>query len=181
MSYNDRFIYLMRDFNDDMALNVIRQLFDLDNKNKRDIFLIINSNGGDLSTIFAIHDVIKLIKSDVSTVCIGRAYSAAACLLISGKKGKRFITKHSDIMFHELSSEIEGKISAIRDEMESLKHYDGIMQELASENLGTSYKKVLKRRKEAYYNAQEALDIGAVDYIINSIDDLAKYTDLKTT
>ena len=181
MSYNDRFIYLMRDFNDDMALNVIKQLFDLDNKNKRDIFLIINSNGGDLSALFAIHDAIKLIKSNVATVCIGRAYSAAACLLIAGKKGKRFITKHSDIMFHELSSEIEGKISAIKDEMESLKHYDSIMQELASENLGTSYKKVLKRRKEAYYNATEALDIGAVDYIINSIDDLAKYTDLKTT
>lgn len=176
MKYNDRFIYIMQEFNDALAHNVVKQLFELDNKSKKDIVLIINSDGGDVSALFAILGAMKIVKSSVATVCMGRAYSAAALLLIAGTKGKRFITPHSDIMFHEVSTEIEGKYSSIKDEMISLEHYDDMMQKIAKESLTIPFNRVLKRRKEAYFNADQALTIGAVDHILTDIDELTKYT-----
>lgn len=177
MSYSERFIYLMKDFGDDLAVSIVKQLFELDNKAKKDITLVINSDGGEVSALFAIHDAMKMVKSDVATLCLGRAYSAAACLLISGTKGKRFITPMSDIMFHEVSSEVEGRLSTIKDEMVSIEHYDNMMQKIAKENLGIPYTKVLRRRREAYYDANQALKVGAVDHIVQGIDDLTKHLD----
>lgn len=179
MSYDERFIYIMAGFDDTLASIVTRRLFELDNKGKRDILLVINSEGGDVSTLFAIHDAMKLVRSDVATLCMGRAYSAAACLLISGAKGKRFITPMSDIMFHEVSAEVGGKISSMKDEMVSIQHYDNMMQRIAHENLGIPYKKVLRRRHEAYYDAKEALKVGAVDHIVSGIEEIGKFIDLK--
>lgn len=176
MKYNDRFVYIMQEFNDNLARDVVKQLFELDNKNKKDITVFINSDGGDVSTLFAILGAMKLIKSDVATVCMGRAYSAAALLLIAGTKGKRYITPLSDIMFHEISSEVEGKYSSIKDELVSIDHYDKMTQKIAKESLTISFNKVLKRRKEAYYDAEQALKIGAVDHIITSVDEIANLT-----
>lgn len=172
MKYNDRFIYIMQDFTDNLAQQVIKHLFELDNKNRRDITLIINSGGGDTDALFAIHDTMKMLRSDVATLCIGRAYSSAACLLVSGEKGKRFITPTSDVMFHEISSGVEGKISNMEDEMVSMKHYEAMMQKIVQANIGIPYHKILRKRRESYYNADQALKIGAVDKIVNSIDEV---------
>lgn len=178
MKYNERFVYIMQEFNDKLAVDVVKQLFELDNKSKKDIVMLINSDGGDVSSLFAIHGAMKLVKSNIATVCLGRAYSAAAMLLIAGTKGKRFITPLSDIMFHEVSSEVEGKYSTIKDELVSIEHYDKMMQKIAKESLTISFNKVLKRRKEAYYDAEQALAIGAVDHIITDVDELVKYTQI---
>ena len=172
MIYNDRFIYIMQEFNDTLAKNVVKQLFDLDNKNTNDIVMVINSDGGDVSTLFAILGTMKMIKSDVVTICSGRAYSAAALLLISGTKGKRYITPFSDIMFHEISTLVEGKYSSIKDELISVEHYNKTVQKIVKENLTISYNKVLMKRNEAYYDATQSLKIGAVDRIITNVNEL---------
>ena len=51
--------------------------------------MYIKSEGGSVNAGLAIIDTMNLIKSDVSTICLGRAASMGAVLLINGTKGKK--------------------------------------------------------------------------------------------
>jgi ATP-dependent Clp protease protease subunit len=180
MKYNDRFLYLMQDFNDMLSLHIVKQLFELDSKNTRDIILVINSDGGDVEALFAIHDAIKIVKSDVATLCIGHAFSCAADLLISGTKGKRFMTPISSIMFHEMMMKMDGSTSNFNDEMVSIKHYNNMLAKIAKDNLNPAhYKQALRTRKDNYFNAEQALKIGAIDHIVTSINDMTSVLNTK--
>ena len=81
----DRIIYLGRPNDDDVANLIVAQLLLLDAEpTARDISLYINSPGGDMTAMFAIHDTMRFVQSDVATICIGQAASAAAVLLAAG-------------------------------------------------------------------------------------------------
>ena len=84
-----RIILLNGPINDETANVIVAELLYLDSLNHNDISLYINSPGGSVTSGFAIYDTMNLIKSDVSTICMGIAASMAAFLLSSGKSGKR--------------------------------------------------------------------------------------------
>ena len=87
---NDRIIMLSDEVNDTTASLVVAQLLYLEGQDPdKDISLYINSPGGSISAGMAIHDTMKYIKCDVSTICMGLAASMGAFLLASGTKGKR--------------------------------------------------------------------------------------------
>lgn len=171
----------MEGFTDIFAQNVVKQLFALDNKSTRDIVLVINSDGGDVSALFAIHDAMKMIRSDVATLCLGHAYSCAADLLIAGAKGKRFITPTSDLMFHEMSGKAEGSMSEIKDELVTIAHYNKMLRQMTINSLGKNHKFALRARKDTYLDAEQALKIGAVDHIVKNIDDMMNILNPPTT
>src|SRR6202008_5152696 len=66
----------------------------------KDVVMYVNSPGGEITGLFAIYDTMQYIKCDVQTICIGQAASAAAVLLASGTKGKRFVLPHSRVLIH---------------------------------------------------------------------------------
>ena len=68
---------------------------------EKDISFYINSPGGSITDGMAIHDTMKYIKCDVSTICVGMAASMGAFLLASGTKGKRFALPNSEILIHQ--------------------------------------------------------------------------------
>ena len=89
---NDRIIMLCDEVNDTTASLVVAQLLYLEGQDPdKDISLYINSPGGSISAGMAIHDTMKYIKCDVSTICMGMAASMGAFLLASGTKGKRWL------------------------------------------------------------------------------------------
>ena len=77
----NRIILLSGEINDDTANVIIAQLLYLDSISNDDISLYINSPGGSISSGMAIYDTMNLIKSDVSTICVGLSASMAAFLL----------------------------------------------------------------------------------------------------
>ena len=86
----ERIIFLGSAIDDDVANSIVAQLLLLDSENsEKDIMLYINSPGGVITAGMAIYDTMKLIKSDVSTICLGDAASMGAFLLSGGTKGKR--------------------------------------------------------------------------------------------
>jgi len=88
---NDRIIVLSEDVNPNSASVIIAQLLYLEGQDpEKDISFYINSPGGSITDGMAIHDTMKYIKCDVSTICVGMAASMGAFLLASGTKGKRF-------------------------------------------------------------------------------------------
>ena len=71
--------------------------------------MYINSPGGSISAGMAIHDTMKYIKCDVSTICMGLAASMGAFLLASGTKGKRLALPNAEILIHQpLMSGLQG-------------------------------------------------------------------------
>jgi ATP-dependent Clp protease protease subunit len=87
----ERIIFLGEPIDDTMANTIIAQLLFLDaENNKEDIKMYINSPGGAVTSAMALYDTMQHVKSDVATICIGQAASAAAVLLACGAKGKRF-------------------------------------------------------------------------------------------
>jgi len=99
----DRIIFLGTAIDDNVANSVIAQLLFLDQQNpKEDIKLYINSPGGIVSSALAIYDTMQYVRSDVQTICIGTAASAASMLLAAGKKGKRFILPNAEVMIHQI-------------------------------------------------------------------------------
>lgn len=95
-----------------------RELIYLDIKPK-DLYLHINSDGGELSETFAAIDVILNSKIPINTIIEGRAASGATLMSIVGKK--RYITKNSILLIHELTSKMWGKMSQLEDEHENNK------------------------------------------------------------
>ena len=98
----ERIIFLGTPIDDTIANLVCAQLLFLESEDPdKDINLYINSPGGDITGLLAVYDVMKYIKSDVSTFCFGQAASAAAVLLGAGAHGKRFALPHARVLLHQ--------------------------------------------------------------------------------
>ena len=84
------------------------------------IQLHIQSTGGSLMNALYIVDLIENIETPVYTYVDGYSASAASLINVVGKK--RFMTKNSLIMIHQLYSNNEGKYNELDDEMTNLNN-----------------------------------------------------------
>ena len=104
--FDERIIFLGIPIYDEVANDVMAELLTLESLDPdRDISLYINSPGGSFSAMTAIYDTMQFVKPEIQTICMGQAASAAAVLLASGTKGKRFALANSRILIHQPSSE----------------------------------------------------------------------------
>lgn len=175
---DNRIVYLSGAFTEDKAKDVITQIFKLEAKDPiKDILLLIDSYGGYVHSLLAIHDVMKhLIRCDVITMGIGKQMSCGQLLLISGEKGKRFVTPNSRVLLHQISSMTYGKLSDMEIDMAESKKLQEIFEEWI-----IKYTKINKKilvelmKKDSYMSAEEAVKYGIVDGIINKPSDLYKH------
>jgi ATP-dependent Clp protease protease subunit len=166
----DRIIFLGEDVNSHTANLITAQLLFLDNEDsKKDIFLYINSPGGSVYDALAIYDTMEFVKADVQTVGIGMQASAAAFLLSSGTKGKRFILPHGTVMIHQPSSGTRGKVTDqeidLRESLRVKKLLEGIM----AKNTGQKASRIHEdMERDKWMNAEEAKKYGIVDAVITT-------------
>ena len=108
----DRIVFLGTAIDDQIADVIVAQLLHLEAEDTgKDIALYINSPGGDMTGLFAIYDTMQYIASDVSTICVGQACSAAAVLLAAGAKGKRAVLPNSRVLIHQPHGGAQGQSS----------------------------------------------------------------------
>ena len=164
----DRIIFLGGPIDDHVANIVIAQLLFLESEDpKKDISFYINSPGGSVSSTLAIYDTIRHIKPDVSTICVGIAASGGAVLLSSGKKGKRFILPHAEVMIHQPLGGTEGQASDIAITAKHILKTRDLLNEILSENTGKPVSQVEKDTDRDYFmTAEEALKYGIVDEML---------------
>jgi len=164
----ERKIFLWGMVEDKTAKHVIDRLLYLDMINNDDITLIINSPGGYVTSGLAMYDVIKSLKSDVSTVCMGYAASMGSILLSVGAKGKRFIYPHAKVMIHQPSGGAGGQASNIEIQVREIVKTKEISAKILAENCGQSVEKIMTDFDRDYWmDAQESVDYGIVDGILN--------------
>lgn len=166
----DRIIFLGEDVNPHTANLIIAQLLFLDNEdNKKDIYLYINSPGGSVYDALAIYDTMKFVKADVQTVGIGVQASAAAFLLSSGTKGKRFILPHSTVMIHQPSSGTRGKVTDQEIDLRESLRVKKLLEDIMAKNTGQKPAMIHEdMERDKWLTADEAKQYGIVDEVIVS-------------
>ena len=171
---NDRIIVLSEDVNSTSASVVVAQLLYLEGQDpEKDISFYINSPGGSISDGMAIHDTMKYIKCDVSTICVGMAASMGAFLLASGTKGKRFALPNSEILIHQpliggQGGGLSGQATDIKIHADHMVFVKNRMNQMLSEYTGQPLEVVQRdTERDNYMTAQQAKDYGLIDAIIS--------------
>lgn len=166
--FDRRIIYIDGEITDELAREVVEKLLRLDIYEKKDITMYINSPGGSVSAGFAIYDTMNVIKSDVSTICIGKCASMAGILLINGKKGKRYALPNSEVMVHEVSSFSMGKVTEMEDKLGHAKLLNNKLWKIIASKTNMTVNQIKQEvtRKDSWLSAKKALKYGFVDYIL---------------
>lgn len=166
---NNRIVFLNGEVNDSTAYDIITKLLYLDSVNHEEISLYINSPGGSVIQGLAIIDCMNIIKSSVSTYCIGSAYSMGAIILSCGAIGKRYCLPNSEVMIHAPSSSMAGKADEIRLSSQRLDETKDKLIEILAKNTKKNKKQINKYFSyDSFMNSKQALEFGIIDKIIKS-------------
>ena len=166
----ERIIWLGGEVRDENANTICAQLLLLAAEDPdRDIYLYINSPGGSVTAGMAIYDTMQYIKPDVVTVGMGLAASMGQFLLTAGAPGKRYITPHTRVLLHQPLGGAGGSATEIRINADLIL---GMKKELAAITASRTGKTVEQVEadgdRDHWFTAQEALEYGFVDRVIDS-------------
>ena len=163
----NRIIILNGPINDESASTIVAELLYLDSLNHEDIYIYINSPGGSVTAGFAIYDTMNLIKSDVSTICMGLSASMAAFLLSSGKKGKRYALPNSEVMIHQPLGGAEGQATEIKIAAEHILKTKKKLNKILALNTNQKLEKIEEDTERDYFlEAKEAKAYGLIDKVL---------------
>ena len=168
-----RIIYLGTPVDDYISNAIVSQLLYLGWENPEDdISLYINSPGGSVLDGMAIYDTMRLIKPDVATICIGKAASMGAVLLSGGTKGKRYCTRNSTVLIHQVMGGIQGSASDIEITAQEILRLRERLNTILSENCDQPFEKVSRDSDRDYWmDAESAVQYGIVDHVLDELPD----------
>ena len=172
----DRIIFIGSQIEDHMANLIIAQLLFLaSDEPDQDIYLYINSPGGQVSSGMAIYDTMQYIKPDVQTICIGQAASMGALLLTAGAPKKRFALPHSRIMIHQPSGGFQGQHTDIEIQAKEITRIRSILDGIMAQHSGKSVAQVNKdTERDHYMTGEEAKTYGLIDSVISNREEVKK-------
>jgi ATP-dependent Clp protease, protease subunit len=171
--FENRTVELWGAVDDKTAREVVTRLRLLDaDKPGEEIKFFINSPGGVVTSGMVIYDTMKMLKSPVSTICMGLAASMGSILLSGGVKGRRFVFPHSEIMIHQPS--IGGYMQGVSVDLEitakQTRRVKDISARILADNCGKKVEQILKDFDRDYWmDAKEAVEYGIVDQVYERI------------
>lgn len=167
----DRIIFLGTDVNEHTANLIVAQILFLANEDStKDIKLYINSPGGSVYDALAIYDTMQFVKNDIQTVGIGVQASAAAFLLSSGTKGKRFLLPNATVMIHQPSSGTRGKVTDQEIDLRESLRVKKLLENIMAKNTGQKPDKIhVDMERDFWMTADESLKYGLVDKVIKTL------------
>jgi len=163
----DRIVFLSGPIDDDVANLVVAQLLFLESEDpKKDIYLYINSPGGVVTGGLAIVDTMNHIKPQVATVAVGSAASAAAVILASGEKGKRFALPNAEVMIHQPLGGAQGQATDIEITAKHILATRDRLNKILAKATGQNLERIEKDVERDYFMmADEAKKYGLVDQV----------------
>ena len=171
--FEKRAVYLWGVVDDKSAKDIVSKLLLLDaDKPGEEIKFYINSPGGVVTSGMVMYDTMQMIKSPVSTICMGLAASMGSILLSGGVKGKRFIYPHGEVMIHQpsLGGHIQGVSTDLEIQATQTKRVKEIGATILANNCGKTVEQIMKDFDRDYWmNANEALNYGIVDKLIDKL------------
>jgi len=168
-----RAVYLWGVVDDKSARDIVAKLLLLDaDKPGEEIKFFINSPGGMVTSGMVMYDTMRLIKSPVSTICMGLAASMGSILLSAGTKGKRFIYPHGEVMIHQpsLGGYFQATSADIEIQANQMRKTKEIGAKILAENCGKTVEQIMKDFDRDYWmDAKESVAYGIVDKVLDKL------------
>lgn len=171
--FEKRSVYLWGVVDDKSARDIVSKLLLLDSdKPGEEIKFYINSPGGVVTSGMVMYDTMKMLKSPVSTICMGLAASMGSILLSGGTKGKRMIYPHGEVMIHQpsLGGHFRGVSADLEIQAKQTKRVKDIGAKILAENCGKTVQQIMKDFDRDYWmDAAEAIEYGIVDQVVEKL------------
>ena len=171
--FENRSVHLWGVVDDKSAKDVVSKLLLLDaDKTEEEIKFYINSPGGVVTSGMVIYDTMRMIKSPVSTICMGLAASMGSILLSGGVKGRRLIYPHGEVMIHQpsLGGHIQGVSADLEIQARQTQRVKEIGAKILAENCSKTVERIMKDFDRDYWmDSKEAVEYGIVDKVIDKI------------
>jgi len=173
-----RIVGLFSDVNEEKIADIIHNVIFFNEVNKaaeddskKDITFYLSTYGGNADDMFAMYDMMRIVRedTDIETIGLGKVMSAGVLLLAAGTKGKRKIGKNCRVMIHAVMGGNHGSLHNMMNEMEAIEQLqDMYCDALISETKLTraKLKKMIERKVNVYLSAEEAIELGIADEII---------------
>ena len=137
-------------------------------KKKKELLLMICSEGGAMESAFALIDVMRASSIPIKTVGLGSVASSALLIFLAGTPGRRMLTPNTSILSHQYSWGSDGK----HHELFAMTKEFGLAQQRMMDHYRVTTgldEEVIKQRllpsSDVYLSAEEALTLGICDFI----------------
>jgi ATP-dependent Clp protease protease subunit len=166
----DRIVFLGTPVDDTSANLIVAQLLHLESEDPaKPIDLYINSPGGDVTAMFAIHDTMQYLRAPVATTCVGQACSAAAVLLAAGEPGMRRALPNARVLIHQPHGGAQGQSSDNESQVREMVEMRDRMVDILVRATGQSRERIVSDIDRDYIlRGPNAVDYGLVDEVIES-------------
>jgi ATP-dependent Clp protease protease subunit len=134
--------------------------------------LILNSTGGDCNEGFAIIDTMTSSRLPVITTGLGSILSMGVLVLSAGEKGKRRLTKNSEIMAHQFAASFYGKQHELLATSKALQMLERRFKRHFAKHTSMTdaqIKDVLFSPSDRYLTPNECKRFGICDIIVDSL------------
>ena len=175
----DRIVFLGSPVDDTVSNIIVAQLLFLDADDpERDIYLYINSPGGNVYAGLAIYDTMQHLRAPVATFCVGMAASMGAVLLAGGTAGKRSALPNSRILVHQPSSGYQGTAADIEIAAKEVLGVRERLNGILSRHTGQPVEKIAEDVDRDYFmSPEEAAEYGLIDRVLADRDAVDKPQD----
>lgn len=134
------------------------------------ITIVINSEGGESSAMFALYDIMCAYPCPIRTIGIGDVMSACILILAAGTKGMRFIGPCSTIMTHKISVEPPaGSIKHIKTELSMYERQERLwvnaMTKLTGQPVST-IERLNDQECDVYITPVQCIELGIADALL---------------
>jgi ATP-dependent Clp protease, protease subunit len=165
----NRIVFLGSAIDDAVANLIVAQFVHLESEDpSRDIALYINSPGGDMNALFAIHDTMRYVAPDVATICVGQACSAAAVLLAAGTPGKRYTLPNARVLIHQPHGGAQGQSTDLELQVAEVVEMRRRMVDILVAVTGQSEQRIVADiDRDFILRGEQAVAYGLVDEVID--------------
>jgi ATP-dependent Clp protease protease subunit len=168
-----RKIFLWGAVTDESAKDITEKLLYLEaTEPGKEIIFYVNSPGGSITAGMAIYDTMKLVTSPITVVVTGMAASMGSILLCGASKGRRLLYPHSRVLIHQplISGRMIGPASDINIQAKEMEKLRKELNQILATSSGQPLDRIDRDTdRDFYLNAQEAIDYGLADRIVDKV------------
>ena len=164
----DRIVFLGTQVDETSANLIVAQLLHLESEDaEKPINLYINSPGGDMTALFAIHDTMRCLRPPVATTCVGQAASAAAVLLAAGQPGQRSTLPNARVLIHQPHGGAQGQSTDMEIQVREMVEMRERMVDVLVEATGQPRDRIVADiDRDHILRGEDAVAYGLVDSVI---------------
>ena len=171
--FKSRTLIISGGIDQQLTSNIIGQLLAMSGESDKPINMFVNSQGGHVEAGDTIHDVIRFIKPRVRMIGTGWVASAGALIYVAAAKEERYCLPNTRFLLHQPAGGAGGTAADIAIEAHEIIKMRARINQIFARETGQPIERIESdTHRNFWLDAQQAVEYGLVNRIINSIDEL---------